>query len=193
MREAREPSRRHLRTSRHLAPLVLVFLVLSVPAIAWNEPDTFRGIPWGAPEDTVRSQIPAATCTATKSALFGEMICSSSFTVGDVSTKALLWFRSGGFVGVTFSFDPRRFVTIESAFKERYGPPTNTREEHGKTRAGVEFVNVEHEWQGEKVYISLRKYAGKITESRARILTAAEWEEQKKYVQQSGKKGADDL
>lgn len=184
---------------KYLAPLVLVLLVLAclswtgtTPAIAWNEPEAFRGVPWGASEEVAKERIPA-TCTATKGALFGERICSSSFTVGDVPAKVLLWFRSGGFVGATFSFDPKRFLTIESAFKERYGPPTNTKEEQGKTRAGLEFVNVEHEWQGAKVYISLRKYTGKITESRARILTAAEWEEQKKYVQQSGKRGADDL
>jgi len=145
----------------HLAPLVVLCLLLAAPAIAWNEPETFRGVPWGASEATVRSQIPSAACTATKGALFGERICSSSFTVGDVPTKGLLWFRSGGFVGVTFSFDPKRFVTIEAAFKERYGPPTNTKTEPGKTGGGVEFVNIEHEWQGAKAYISLRKYAGR--------------------------------
>jgi hypothetical protein len=60
----------------------------------------------------------------------------------------ILWFRPGGFAGVTFTFDPKSFFTVESAFKERYGPPTSTKEEPGKSRGGSEFANVEHEWQG---------------------------------------------
>lgn len=54
-------------------------------------------------------------------------------------------------------------------------------------------MNVEHEWQGAKVYISLRKFAGKITESRAIIETAGEREEAVKRFQRGQKKGAGDL
>jgi hypothetical protein len=177
---------------RHLAPLVFATLVVVTSASAWNEPDTFRGVPWGASEEAAKERIPA-TCMSNPNDMFGERTCSSSFTVGDVPTKALLWFRSGGFVGVTLRFDPKRFYTIETAFKERYGPPTNTKEDPGKTRGGLEFVNVEHEWQGSKVYISLKQYAGTISESRAVIQTAAEREEQMKNIRQRGKKGAGDL
>jgi len=180
------------RAMRHLAPLVFATLVVVTSASAWNEPDTFRGVPWGASEEAAKERIPA-TCMSNPNDMFGERTCSSSFTVGDVPTKALLWFRSGGFVGVTLRFDPKRFYTIEAAFKERYGPPTSTKEDPGKTRGGLEFVNVEHEWQGSKVYISLKKYAGTISESRAVIQTAAEREEQMKNIRQRGKKGAGDL
>jgi len=102
-------------------------------------------------------------------------------------------FGQGGFAGVTLTFDPKSFLTIESAFKERYGPPTSAKEESGKSRGGLELTNVEHEWQGAKVFISLKKYAGKITESRAVIQTTSEREEQVKIIQQRGKKGAGDL
>ena len=184
---------RQRRTSWHLPLILLCLLLLAVPATAWNEPETFRGVPWGAAEDAMKGQI-SATCTASPtSGFFGERTCSSSFTVGDVPTKALLWFRQGGFAGVTFTFDPKSFFTIESAFKERYGPPTSTKEESGKSRGGLEFTNVEHEWQGTKVYISLKKYAGKTTDSRALIQTTSEREEQVKITLQRGKKGAGDL
>jgi hypothetical protein len=181
-----------------LVLLVFTLLVLlpTAPAIGWNEPDTFRGVPWGAPEDVLKAQTPSTWCGAASSGartIFGERFCSSSFTVGDVPVKALLWFRSGAFVRVTFTFDPTRFSTIEGAFRERYGEPTSTKEDPSKTRGGLEFVNVEHEWHGTKVFISLRKYAGKITESRAMIQTAAERQESFKRFQEGEKKGASDL
>jgi hypothetical protein len=177
---------------RHLAPLLLASTVLTAPAIAWNEPETFRGVPWGASEETLTKQIPG-DCMASPDLHLAERICSSSFTIGDVPTKALLWFRSGGFVGVRLAFDPRQFFTVEAAFRERYGPPTNTRNEPGRTKGGLEFVNVQHEWQGVKIYISLDKYGGRITESRAIIQTVADREEELKYIRQRGKKGAGDL
>jgi hypothetical protein len=120
--------------------------------------------------------------------LYGDRVCRSSFKVGEVQVTAYLWFRANAFAGVAFTFDPRQFSTIEGAFKERYGEPTGTKEEPSKTRAGLDFVNVLHEWQGMKVYISLRKYAGKITESRAIIQTAAEREEAVKRFQQGQKR-----
>lgn len=164
-------------TTKVFGSVLLVFW-LAVPSIAWNEPDTFRGVPWRASEEVLKSHVPG-TChapLASSSGLLGDRACSSSFTIGDVPVKALLWLRGGGFVGVTFSFDPKRFPTIEGAFKERYGDPTGTKEEPSRTKGGLEFVNVEYEWQGAKVCISLRKCAGKITESRATLQTVAERE-----------------
>lgn len=70
-------------TTRVLGSALLV-LLLTVPAIAWNEPDAFRGVPWGASEEVLKAQIPS-TCSVpvAGSTFFGEWVCSSAFTVGD--------------------------------------------------------------------------------------------------------------
>jgi hypothetical protein len=172
--------------------LLVVALFLPLPVHAWDEPDAFRGVPWGASEETLNAKIPS-TCFKPGGDFLGDRVCSASFTIGEVPVKALLYLRSDSFVGVSLFFDPRHFSVIEGAFKGRYGPPTRSEEEQGKTRGGLEFVNQVHEWQGTKVYIRLRKYSGKITESNATIQTATETEERIKRFQERKKKGAGDL
>ena len=167
---------------RRLARVPLVVLVLASQAAAWNEPETFRGVPWGASEEVAKERIPS-TCRASSGPTFGERICHFEFQVGDVPAKGFLWFRSGAFVGVTFRFDAKSFHSMQATFKERYGKPTHT---EGS-------VNVRHLWEGSKVHISLQKYIENSNESRALIMTATEREEQSKVLGERRKKGAGDL
>ena len=47
------------RAMRRLARVPLVVLVLASQAAAWNEPETFRGVPWGASEEVAKERIPS--------------------------------------------------------------------------------------------------------------------------------------
>jgi hypothetical protein len=166
-----------------VAVLVLAAAVVS-STLAFNEPDGFRGIPWGASEEAVRAQMPGLCLPSVGGDFFGEVLCSRSFTIGNVPVDELLSLRSGGFVGVSFSFDPKYFILIEAAFKDRYGNPTGTNNEEG---------NVRHEWRGTKVYILLWRYVSANTKSLATIQTVAEREKQFKGLRDQPKTGAGDL
>jgi hypothetical protein len=72
-------------------------------------------------EETAKQHVPS-TCAASVDPMFGERVCHFEFQVGDVPAKGFLWFRSGRFVGATFTFDPKWFFTMQATFKERYDP-----------------------------------------------------------------------
>ena len=85
----------------------------------------------------------------------GDRACiDGRITIGVVPVKASFLFRANGLTEVLLDFKPDRFPDIAGAFRERYGEPTESREEVQRTRAGLEIVNLIHDWRGERMMTS---------------------------------------
>lgn len=160
---------------------------------AWNEPDGFRGVPWGGSEELIKEKHSGLICLDSTDKVAGDRICSSTFTIGGISVRGYFGLRNGGLVRVMLRFDPKKFSTIDGIFAERYGSPTESKEEEMKTRGGLSFTNFIREWVGERVLISLKRYEGKITEAGATIQLKSDFEEAMKRIEERRKKGAGDL
>lgn len=180
------------------AILFLIGLIILPPGVAnaWNEPDGFRGIPFGASEQQLLREIPRLFCNENKtlSDIFPERHCTGTLTIGSVKPFAIFYLRDGRFVKIALSFDAEEFGTMETAFVEKYGRPTNVVNEPIKTLGGLEATNTEDTWEGEKIVIFLRRYAGTIKTGAATIETIEELQKQLRLLEQKKKKaGAKDL
>jgi hypothetical protein len=144
-------------------------LILASTVFAWNEPDNFRGVPWGASEQQVREKNTGMLCYDAKGNPLGERACGVEITIGSVPTSTFFVFRNGKFMTVLLTFEPKDFSEMEGIFAERYGKPTRTEELEGRTPAGLSFVDIVHEWTGQRIHIMLKKYAGKSMQSIATI------------------------
>lgn len=166
---------------------------ISTMAHAFNEPDAFRDVPWGASEEVVRQTLTIQTCMETTTPALGDRLCRTEITIAAIPVTAYVWFRTGGMTAVDLYFSPDRFALIEAAFVERYGPPTERTTEPFVTRGGLRDTNARNEWVGDKVFIRLSKYVGKITQSGARIQTQADRAEEHRQMKDLLKTGAKDL
>lgn len=175
----------------------IVFLVVAGTraAIAWDEPDAFRGVPWEASEAQIKAAVPGLACMPAPAGntMVGDRSCFATFSIGDVSVKGYFFLRRDRFVRVYITFDPKQFSALAGAFEERYGAPTRQSEDEMKTRGGLSFTNVTKEWAGQKVMITLKKYAGKYSEGSAQLELLADREEAMKEFQDRKKRGARDL
>ena len=109
----------------------------------------------------------------------GERSCLAQFLIGDVPVDALYVFRGDKFVRVSLHFDSRYFGRLVAIFKERYGPPTTSSDNALA-------------WSGEKVSISVDRYAGG-TGGAARLTTVAEMKESKRLRDEQTKGAAKGL
>lgn len=159
----------------------IVLTVAVDAALAFDEPDGFRGAKWGDSEAIVREKLTASLNTrlfpcwahgdATK--WLADRSCSVDTTVGAVPVTAYLDFRADKLVGFSLAFGPDGYDVMERAFLDRFGAPTSARDEPVKTKAGVEHMNRRLTWLGATVRVELVRYAGKVTQSSAlyRLLT----------------------
>ena len=131
--------------------LILVAGVVS-SALAFTEPDGFRGVPWGATEDHLRDKLGEASAQGIlwgKCAAYppdqrwlGDRYCTGGFPLGGTRVDAMYTFRDNRFVGVTLTFPPRDFDHLAAIFSERYGPPTSRDQQINR-------------WDGEKITIKI--------------------------------------
>jgi hypothetical protein len=160
---------------RLAACLLGLTLLTSVPGHAFNEPDGFRGAPWGASEAEVKEKAAGshAACLETPSQYrwLADRTCHGEFDLGSVTIKAHYSFRGDRFTGASLTFPAEGFDAVEHTFIQRYGPPTSTEDEPGKTRAGLEFLNRRHMWIGPKIVIRLVRYGDRLTHSSASLRT----------------------
>lgn len=178
--------------------LIISLITLSSPrsAIAWNEPSGFRDIPFGASEQEIKQKLPRAYCHDREITLpkaLPERYCTADVTIGEVGISVRMHLRSGQFTALSFVFKSDEFNAMEGAFIEKYGKPTNTKEEPGKTRGGLEFVNRTIEWRGQRVNIRLERYSTNITYGSADIKTVEEERILIEQVIRQEKSGAKDL
>jgi hypothetical protein len=130
--------------------LFLLFLAMADDVPGFNEPEGFRGLPWRATEQEMRASVSIARACEDLSAAErwqGDRYCPARFLIGDVSVYAMYTFRADKFVRVGLHFAPKDFDRLAAIFVERYGPPTNKRQDI--------FA-----WSGATAAIALHRYVG---------------------------------
>jgi hypothetical protein len=180
--------------------LMLAMVLVAFPALAFNEPDSFRGVPWGATlEETKAALDKAWEATSpgvrdiSKPDCLGNSYCWMRAVVGRVAGTAGFHFHEGKFVMGNLSFPSSRYVEIREIFVERYGQPTSTSEEVVKNKMGASFTNEYLRWRGEKVSITLRRYTDKLDTGRGTLVTKEEEERLAKQREKAIQKGKGDL
>jgi len=101
--------------------LVLLTMIWTMPALAWNEPTGFQDFPWGTSERTVKSRVEMIYCLEDPTANRGYRTCKGPFNFGSVRTEAYFKFRRGGLVTVDLRFDENDFEVIKSMLLDQYG------------------------------------------------------------------------
>ena len=107
--------------------LVLMAMIWTMPALAWNEPLGFQDFPWGSSERTVKSRVEIIYCvdlSPISAAHRGYRSCTAPFAIGSVQTEATFTFRDGGLVSVDLHFGPGDFEAIKGILLDRYGQPS---------------------------------------------------------------------
>ena len=166
--------------------LVLVGSIVS-SALAFKEPEGFRGVPWGASEDELRDKLGETSahgvlfdrCGAypSEQRWLGDRFCAGAFPIGGITLKAVYRFRVNRFVGVMLTFRAEDFDDLVAMFRERYGPPTTSATEPFKTQGGLEGTNQLHRWIGPTIAISIQHFSGQISEGAATLTTNRELQE----------------
>ena len=147
----------------------------------WNQqPDSFRGIPWGATEKEAKKITNLGTCLSSRTK---ERNCSLMFKLGSVEMEAFLSFQATGFVSVSGSFDSSSYQTVKSAFIEKYGTPTTTQTKTVQNRMNAQFEQEQMEWSGSAAHIVLSRFGSKLTEGFFIIETAANYNATKRAIE----------
>jgi hypothetical protein len=95
--------------------------------LAFNEPDGFRGVPWGATEQQMRSSVNIErACCAYDAAVksLGDRYCPALLSIDNVKVRATYSFRADQLVRVGLQFDSKDFDKLAESFVAQYGPPT---------------------------------------------------------------------
>lgn len=134
--------------TRVIGPLLLVGIISSaVPAtaLAFNEPENFRGVPWGTTEELLKGRITVRDCSdyPPEQQMLGERRCSGGWRWDDnLFLEVTYSLRRDRFVSVTLSFKSRDFERIQDWFVGLYGSPSSDRTTTSfKTRDGLEVTN----------------------------------------------------
>lgn len=173
-------------SSRVSALIIAVLLLASVgDGDAFSEPDGFRGIKWGATVEEAKATIVGLGC--------GARTCFGDLDIAGQTVTAMLDFRDGGLYSVYLRFGSSRFGDLKPVFVERYGEPTPRRSEMVQHNVGAKLENEILEWSGEKVYIRLQRYTGKLRGGSARIMTQAGRAEELRKFHEQLKRGKNDL
>ena len=173
-------------------------LVTAQISFAFDDPDNFRGIEWGASPDQARQagreqwtkslSLGSAKPYPTDEPLSGQGTLRW-FTyrdkVADEDVEIRLNFLDEKFVNAELMFKSTSFVTLERAFKERYGEPTAEQVAEMQNERGEKSENIVLTWTGKDVQIRLSKHFGSLTEGKASIGQRAYTEYVLKHVKQN--------
>jgi hypothetical protein len=178
-----------------LALALALVLLLASPAFAFNEPDGFRGLKWGATKDDLDAAAmkrgdATVLCPPSRPP---HAICSTEVMIGPAPAMVDYRFRDERFVAVSVRFQPDQFSGVAETFILRYGPPTKRSQEPVQTRGGARLTNDILRWTGKAVVIELRRYAASADEGSAYLWTQAEFARMLAERDKAIKKGKDDL
>jgi hypothetical protein len=171
--------------------LAVALLLLGSPALAFNEPDSFRGVPWGAAKSEAVSILAAAgeapTCD-------GARACRTRETmIGSVPTTVVYQFdEDDRFEAAILTFHPSRHDALRAIFVEQYGPPSRTQQRTTRSKDGRTFVNEIAQWSGERVVVQLQKYGALENRGRASVAKKAVLERFQRQRDRFVPKGKDD-
>jgi hypothetical protein len=166
--------------------LAALLVALWVPSavLAFNEPDGFRGVPWGATEEQMRSSVSIEQACSDYSSGFkylGDRYCPALLSLGTVRVRAVYSFRANRLTRVGIHFASKDFDQLANIFVERYGAPTY----RDRDRLA---------WDGKRTSVVLYRYLdNNPTRGHATITTNAETETMKRLREQQTKDAAKDL
>jgi len=162
--------------TRRLIVSAVIVALLAAPALAWNEPDSFEGVPWGASQAEAK-RVAAGRSEPLRSCFEAApyQICTAAGTIGSVGSRILFLFRDDKLVSGQWSFPSTSFDSVRSLFVERYGAPSTQKDEPLQTVDALRATNPILRWDGTSVVIELRAHAGgKFNEGLASISTKPE-------------------
>jgi hypothetical protein len=146
---------------------------------ASNEPDGFRGVPWGTSEDALREKLGETSAHGVlwdRCGLFtnanrwiGDRFCAGAFPLAGVRMDAVYTFRRDRFTGVDMTFPSNDFETVAAIFRERFGAPTTAKEEVFTTKGGLKATNRIDEWIGPTIVIAIRQFGATIDQGPAAL------------------------
>jgi len=147
--------------------------------LGFNEPDGFRGLPWGASEQAAATKIDKDFCEAypDNERFRGDRWCVQAFELGAIRISAIYKFRRNHFVRVDLRFESNRFAEVLSIFVERYGRPTSEQRQMVQNRMGAQFENHIVTWEGPKIVINAQRYGADLNEGSATLQTQEELKE----------------
>jgi hypothetical protein len=175
------------------ASLVVVLLlpVGTASAAAWDEPDNFRGVPWGTSSTEARTLLESS---GEKTDCFGRRACvTARAKAGPAPVSITYMFDDDKFTMAMLTFTPTHYEALRTIFSDRYGPSSAIRDEQLKTRMGVAYTNQVATWAGERVVIELRRYGNKVDQGRAVISLKEALDKKREETDKAIKKGKDDL
>ena len=174
--------------------VVALLVALVTPALAWDEPDGFRGVPWGASREELRVHLQRTGVSVTCG---GKVLgCTGpQLSIGPASVRAYYLFAPDAdkFEVVLLTFAPAHYAALRTIFEERYGAPSRVHEQTMQSQMGAKFTNETALWVGERVTISLSRYGSKLDQGRAVIGLKAALERQREESEKALKKGKDGL
>jgi hypothetical protein len=172
----------------------LLFLAMAGTVLGFNEPDGFRGLPWGATEEQMRTNV-GGWCEDYPSTerWAGDRYCIVGFQITGIDGKATYDFRRDKFVRVNLRFESRDFDQLAAIFVERYGKPTSTTQEPFKTQGGLQTTNQVLKWTGPRVTIMIQRYSSSTRDGAAALSTRVDDEEAARLLKEKTKRGAKDL
>ena len=135
--------------------------------LGFNEPDGFRGLPWGATEQQMRSAVSIVrACEDIRETerWQGHRYCFAQFLIGNVKIDASYAFRDDKFVRVGLHFASQDFENLRAVFVERYGSPTSESRDLAA-------------WNGSATAIALHRRLGSTAKGYASLATQAELRE----------------
>jgi hypothetical protein len=153
-------------------PLALALYLFASGALAFYEPDGFRGIQWGTSlteaEPILRALYdrrvlvgdePVCDSVRTRERPADSAVCVANTDIESVRVKLYFEFYQDRFVAVTVLSTPTSYAALKRGFIARYGAPT--REDRGKKIGPFsEYTSEEVFWEGPTVYIKLSQHVG---------------------------------
>ncbi len=168
------------------AAIITAILALVGTVSAWNEPDSFREVPWGASVKEAQAILGAsATCRPA--------LCSQTALIGRAAVTFLYSFREDHFVFAHLEFKAGDYEMLKAIFVEKYGPPTQTDQSEFISQGGASGVNEILQWDGDRVVMSLQKVEGRIDTGGAQVMLAEEAKRRDQELQRAIKKAIEDL
>jgi hypothetical protein len=161
--------------------VVLILALVPRSAYAWEEPDSFVGIKWGATKEEAvvalrergMSITVPPTCDPGRT-ITGATLCRASVMVDTIVLTGTFRFTDQGFAHASIRFDPSRYPELRAMFVEKYGEPTSTSSKEIGTRSGARLANELLEWMGQKVVLRLERFGGRNTEGAGTVSLRSE-------------------
>jgi hypothetical protein len=160
---------------------------------AWaKEPDSFRGVHWGAPEKEFQELFAgkAIVCQKAPDDQYGDWRCLTGFPIAGTSVGNNFVFRSDRLVTVALLFKEEQYQQVRDVLIERYGPPTERGSTAFQNRMGASFENEDLIWRGSLIQLTLDKYFENVDQGIALFRTLEDLEAQKKKAEQQRKADA---